>query len=970
MFAEEISFYKLIKKIGSGGMGEVYLAEDTRLNRRVALKILPPDVAEDRKRLSRFLQEARLAANLNHPNICIIYEVNDSTETPFISMEYVEGETLAHKIQNKNLDLVEILEITTHIADALDEAHKQGIIHRDIKSANIIINQRGQAKVLDFGLAKTVIENVSDEAATQAKTEAGVLVGTVQYMSPEHALGKKLDGRTDLWSLGVLLYEMVCGETPFKGETQVGIFDEILHKEPLKPSEISENIPLDLEKIILKLLEKDREFRYQTASDLRADLRRLQRKSDKKIRIENKEVRSSVDTIIPPTVFVETNTEENTVQNTATTILPKTERAGWKYALAGIGLVGLIGLIGYGMFLVSGMYPSYIASFNSSKNNSFQFTESERFTNLGNVIDAKASPDGKFLVYVQDEGELQSLWIKQIPSGSAVQIVPPSNVIFQGIAISPDNTWVYYDIWDKKNVGEIFRISALGGAPQKVIHDCMPNIEISPDGKKIAFIRSVDDEQATYLMTAEIGTWKETRVLIGGVNLGGFGSFAWSPDGNSLAVLGGKPYEDGKFYLNLIEVNVTTNEEKTIWKIPQELTQFGGGIVWAKDKSGIFLTLGEELTAYKQIWFVSYPNGEVKQVTKNFNNYGRLSLSADGKNLISVQQDFNSNVWLLNIDKPLEASKITNGKFEGLGLSWTPDNRILYGSVVSGSLDIWIMDADGKNKKQLTSDASAEIEPCVTKNGKKVVYLSNQNNGNWNIWTMDIDGNNKKQFLTEGTQGNIECSKGDNSIIFLGFNKEIFGMWKMPLDGGEAIPLPNTSSLRPAISPDAKKMAYTYWDPIKKQMAQEIVSIESFRNPEVIKTDQGDKYIDFKSNKLPNSPVVVKTNKGDESITFRTNEQTIPTIDRFELPLTAVGEYAQNEPSMRWTIDGKNLTFINEEKGVSNIWLKLLKNKEMKKLTSFTENSIFRYDWNNDGKRLAITRYFTTNDVVTIRTSN
>lgn len=903
-------------------MGEVYLAEDTRLNRKVALKILPGAVAEDRKRLSRFLQEARLAANLNHPNICIIYEVDDSTETPFISMEYVEGETLAHKIQSKSLDLAEILDITTHIADALDEAHKHGIIHRDIKSANIIINQRGQAKVLDFGLAKTVVENVSDEAATQAKTEAGVLVGTVQYMSPEHALGKKLDGRTDLWSLGVLLYEMVTGETPFKGETQVGIFDEILHREPLKPSEINEDVPPDLEKIILKLLEKDRDFRYQTASDLRADLRRLQRNSDEKIRVENtKQTHSTQDPIVEKTAFIETNTEENEFQKTTDTKFPQIEKLEWKYVLAGVALIGILGLIGFWM---------YLSSFNPPKSNTFQLTESERLTNLGNVKDAIISSDGKFLVYVQDEGELQSLWLKQIPTGSAVQIVPPSNVVFQGIAISPDNSWVYYDIWDRKNVGEIFRVSALGGAPQKVIHDCMPNIEISPDGKKIAFIRSVDEERATYLMVAEIGTWKETTLLNVNTNEGSVNSFAWSPDGRSLGILGGKPIENGQYLLNISEIDAASGAEKIIWKIPQDLTNFGGGIVWAKDKSGLFITLGEAQSAYQQIWFVNYPNGEAKLVTRDFNNYGRLSLTADGKNLVSVQEDFTANVWVLPIDKPLQTERITNGKLEGLGLSWTPDGKIVYGSLVSGSLDIWIMDADGKNKKQLTSDSTAEIEPCVSADGKRVFYLSNQNKGNWNIWTMDIDGNNKKQLMTGGTQGAIECSKGDNSIIFLGFNNGAYGLWKMPLDGGETISLPNTIHFRPSISPDGKKMAYTSWDSAKKQMGQEMVSLD-FLKPDAVVNSK---------------------------------------VERFNLPLTAVGEYGQNEPSMRWTSDSKNLSFINEEKGVSNIWLKPLNGGSLRKVTSFTENSIYRYDWSSDGKKLAVTRYATTSDVAIIKAGN
>lgn len=924
MFANEISYYKLIKKLGSGGMGEVYLAEDTRLNRKIALKILPEDVAQDRKRLSRFLQEARLAANLNHPNICIIYEVDDSTETPFISMEYVEGETLAHKIQNKSFETNEILEILTQIADALDEAHKQGIIHRDIKSANIIINQRGQAKVLDFGLAKTVVENVSDEAATQAKTEAGVLVGTVQYMSPEQALGKKLDGRTDLWSLGVLFYEMICGQTPFKGETQVGIFDEILHKDPTKPGEIDKNISPELEKIILKLLEKDREFRYQTASDLRADLRRLQRSSSEFINLEKPPARvSGENTTVQETAFVEVKTGENEIQKTSNNKFPPVEKLEWKYVLLGIVLLGVLGLIAFGM---------YLASFNPPKTaNLFQMADSERLTNLGNVNDAVVSPDGKYLVYVQDEGELQSLWLKQTPTGSSVQIVPPANVIFQGIAISPDNNWVYYDVWDKKNVGEIFRVSALGGAPQKIIHDCMPNIAVSPDGKKIAFIRNVDNEESSYLMTAEVDSWKETKVLRKGGNEGGLISFAWSPDGKSLAIYGSQPVKDGSYQVVITEVDLESGTEKIIWTVPQNLTRFGGGIVWAKDKSGLYITLGEIQSIYQQIWFINYATSEVTRLTKNFNNYGRLSLTADGKSLVSVQQDFISNVWVLPIDKPLEAEKVTNGKLEGLGLAWTPDGRIVYGSAVSGNLDIWIMDSNGANKRQLTSDSSAEIEPCVSADGKTIVFLSNQNNGNWNIWTMNPDGSNKRQFLNEGSQGGVDCSKGDNSIIFIGFFQGKYSLWKMSLNGGEPMPLPNTTRFRPAISPDGKKMAYTYWNPVLKQMGQEI--IEVIANPQ-------------------------------------SADLITPTIEKFNLPLTAVGEYGQNEPSVRWSADGKSLSFINEEKGVSNIWLRPFGGGTPRRLTGFTENSIFRYDWNSEGKKLAVTRYSSTSDVSVIRGIN
>jgi eukaryotic-like serine/threonine-protein kinase len=466
---EQISHYKILKKLGVGGMGEVYLAEDTKLTRKVALKILPPGVSGDRKRLNRFLQEARLAANLNHPHICTIYEIDAGGETPFLAMELVEGETLAEKIRQKSLDLHEILDIASQIADALDEAHRQNIIHRDIKSSNIIINRRGQVKVLDFGLAKIISEEVSELDVTRAKTEDGMLVGTVQYMSPEHALGKKLDGRTDLWSLGVLLYEMVTGTLPFKAATQAGTFDEILHRTPLPPGEYNPNIPHELENIIYKLLEKDRDYRYQTASDLLADLKRLRRSmgditsdSGETFRTSTAEINTATRTDIARVSKLETQKNDNF----------------WLKIAAVFLLAAILGGVGYGVWRYSFA--------NAAKG--FETALSARQTNLGKVVDAVISPDGNYVVYVTDEGAWQSLWLKQTATGSVVQIVAPSENVYQGLAISPDNVWVYFNVWDRKSVGEIFRIPALGGAPQRVVHDCMPGASVSPDGRRLTFV--------------------------------------------------------------------------------------------------------------------------------------------------------------------------------------------------------------------------------------------------------------------------------------------------------------------------------------------------------------------------------------------------------------------------------------------------------------------------------------------------
>lgn len=784
---QKLGHYEIQSRLGAGGMGEVYLARDTRLSRLVAIKTLLPSFANDVTRLKRFLQEAKVTSSLNHPNIGHLYEIGDADGIWYLALEYVDGPTVGTRLQSGPIPMPELLELAVQAADALTEAHAQGVLHRDLKPDNLMIDRRGQLKVLDFGLARADGRpgEESEETRTQMLTNPGVVMGTPRYMSPEQALGRPLDARSDLFSMGVVLYQMATGAVPFDGQTGPEITDAILHHTPTAPARLNPAIPPEFERILSRAMEKDPTLRYQSASDLRADLKRLKRDSE-----------SGQQATTPPPV-------------------PGKAKRIW------IGLAVAAALVA--VALIS-LWPRRAAPAESVA----EMTVQSILNSQTSEVEPSLSPDGKSIAFAwnEDGGKNYDIYVKRIDAGNPLRLTTsPDNKYWP--RFSPDGNYVAF-MREKDNEMQLLIVPALGGVERVLVQWDAPRefkprraYGWHPDGRHIAYANFGAVGKPAGLMLLDVDSGTSTRLT----NVQAGSLYDVSPvffaGGSRLA------------FLRLLTGNTGTLEVlalpgQTIRSYPLKGT-FGDFAVAPGEKEVLLSPSDGQLQRLR------LDTGEASPSEPLLRNFRSPSFSADGRRMAYQESTNDTNIWHVALDRPGHAGPpaqwiastyqdldprysatgeqilftssragathpwiadrqgrnpqkvAVNGPFYG-SPNWSPDGgRIAYDARVDGAAQVMAVSALGGTPKQITTDKFENVVPSWSSDGQWIYYCSNRT-GRQELWRVRPSGGASEQVTRNGGFDSQESR--DGKFLYFSRSRTTPDLWRRTPDGQEELLLP------------------------------------------------------------------------------------------------------------------------------------------------------------------------------------